>query len=84
MPTELTKTTRRQVKIYGVPGMINVAIGPEGLSFSVPRSSKAVTLTWAAAVKAAETPYNVPAHLFGKPTAFLAQSAEKSKKKETA
>lgn len=87
MPTQMSGTIKRQVKIYGVEGMVNVAITEAGVEFWIPGTKgSSIEVGWPRIVESCFTPNTVPSFLFGKPLEFLKHQAlkvqEKRKDKE--
>jgi HD-like signal output (HDOD) protein len=80
MASEIKRTIKRAVHVVGVDGVVNVTISEQGLHFSAPKSSKALTISWTQVVRNTTTPTNVPAHLYGDPIKFLQTQAAKRKK----
>jgi hypothetical protein len=70
---------KRLVKVYGIPGDIEVSISHEGVSMRVPGSRQSVTATWDRVVsKATQTPSNVPCWLAHDGTKLLQHEATKA------
>jgi hypothetical protein len=72
---------RRAVKVYGIEGLVYVTLTSNGIEFKVPRTKVGVTVTWPQAVKACQTPSNVPSKFEGDPIKFLIDQAEKVTKR---
>ena len=65
MPSEFTEgqKLKRLVKVYSVPGLVEVTMSADGLAFRTPGSRKYVTSTWLKTVEHASPGANVPCFL---------------------
>lgn len=75
---------RRTVHVYGIPGSVVVEMTAAGLVFKSKGTKVGVSLPWAAAVAAAETPMNVASKLHGRPVEFLVDMAGKVERRKLA
>ena len=84
MAAELTqgKKIKRLIKVYGVEGLIEIALTHEGLSMRVPGTKKSLFATWPEVVVGLYTPDDVPSFLAGEPMKFLLHEVEKVQKKK--
>jgi hypothetical protein len=71
------ETIRRLVKVYGVPGLVEVTLSSDGLAFRVPGSRKYVTSTWLKVVEHAAPDGNVPCFLANDPVKMLTHEEAK-------
>jgi hypothetical protein len=73
MPNEFAEgqKLKRLVKVYGVPGLVEVTLSSEGLSFRTPGSRKYVSTTWLKAVAHASPEADTPAWLANDPVKML-------------
>jgi hypothetical protein len=72
---------QRTITIPGIPKPVNVAITTAGLEFWVKGARTTVFVSWYQAVKAGNTPVDVPSFLMDHPLELLQHQAAKSKKK---
>jgi hypothetical protein len=68
---------KRLVKIYGVPGLVEVTLSSDGLAFRVPGSRKYCTSTWLKVVEHAAPDGNVPCFLANDPVKLLVHEEAK-------
>jgi hypothetical protein len=79
MPNEFAEgqKLKRLVKVYGVPGLVEVTMSSDGLAFRVPGSRKYCTTTWLKAVEHAAPDGNVPCFLANDPVKMLTHEEAK-------
>lgn len=72
MPARLREgsSLKREIAVTGI-GPVNVEITSSGLEFWVKGHRKRVRLSWLQAVKAGDTPLDVPSYLAGNPVEML-------------
>jgi len=65
MPNEFAEgqKLKRLVKVYGVPGLVEVTLSSDGLAFRVPASRKYTTMSWLKAVTASTPDGSVACYL---------------------
>ena len=68
---------KRLVKVYGVPGLVEVTLSRDGLAFRVPGSRKYCTSTWLKVVQHAAPDGNVPCFLANDPVKMLTHEETK-------
>lgn len=71
MPTNITKTIKRQIKLHGIEKPINLSITPHGVEMAVIGFHKRVFASWEHIAKNLLTPADSPSFVFGKPWEFL-------------
>lgn len=79
MPNEFAEgqKLKRLVRVYGVPGLVEVTLSSDGLAFRVPGSRKYVTSTWLKVVEHAAPDGNVPCFLANDPVKMLTHEETK-------
>lgn len=79
MPTKLTGTLKREVRVYGIEQDVIAKLTEEGIEMSMPGFKNKISGTWEEIAKALHTPKNVLSYLEGRPIDFLKHQASKLK-----
>jgi hypothetical protein len=80
---EFGQKLKRLVKVYSVPGLVEVTLLSDGLAFRVPGSRKYCTTTWLKVIEHAIPDGNVPCFLANDAVKLLVHEEQKVAKRRT-